>query len=75
VAEQNRPSDVGHLPGWREALGVGAVVVAIVLGLAVITSALPASAQDVVFRTPLAIVIMVVGTAAVLVRAARRRAG
>ena len=60
-------------PGWREALALGAIVVIVVLGLAVLTSALPASLQDAVFRTPLAIVLLVAGTLLVLVRIARGR--
>ena len=39
-------------PGWREVLIVAAVVVAVVLGAAFVTGALPAAGQDVVFRTP-----------------------
>ena len=61
-------------PGWREVLLVGAVVVAVVLGLAVLTSLMPSSIQDVVFRTPLAIVVLVVGTVGVLVWITRRPA-
>jgi hypothetical protein len=58
--------------GWREALLVGAVVAGVVLGLAVGTSLLPADAQRLVFRTPLLIVILVAGTAVVLLRLVRR---
>ncbi len=58
--------------GWREALLVGAVVAGVVLGLAVGTSLLPADAQRLVFRTPLLIVILVAGTALVLLRLVRR---
>jgi hypothetical protein len=53
---------------------VGAVVVGVVLGLAVLTSLMPSSIQDVVFRTPLAIVVLVVGTVGVLVWITRRPA-
>jgi len=63
----------GRAPGWREVLFVAALVVGIVLGLAVLTSALPTSLQDVVFRTPLAIVVLVVGTVGLLAWLARRR--
>jgi ABC-type uncharacterized transport system permease subunit len=59
-------------PGWRDVLIVAAVVVAVVLGAAFITGALPAAGQDIVFRTPLAIVVIVVGTVGLLVRLARR---
>ena len=59
-------------PGWREVLIVSAVVVAVVLGAAFITGVLPAAGQDVVFRTPLAIVVILVGTVGLLVRLVRR---
>ncbi len=58
--------------GWREALLVGAVVAGVVLGLAVGTSLLPGDAQRLVFRTPLLIVVLVAGTALVLLRLVRR---
>ncbi len=64
-------SAVGRTPGWREVAVVGAVVVGSVLGLAVLTSVLPVGLQDVVFRTPLAIAILVVGTVGLLARLAR----
>jgi uncharacterized membrane-anchored protein len=75
VDPRQDPSDgPARTPGWREVLTVGAVVVAIVLGLAVLTSLLPTSLQDVVFRTPLAIFVLVVGTVGLLVWIARRPA-
>jgi hypothetical protein len=58
-------------PGLREALVVGALTVLVVLGAAVLTFVLPADARDVVFRTPLLIVVLVVGTAGVLWRITR----
>ena len=58
--------------GWREVVLVAAVVVGVVLGLAFGTSLLPADVQRVVFRTPLLIGVLVVGTALVLVRLVRR---
>ena len=61
-----------HAAGWREVLIVAVVVVAVVLGAAFVTGALPAAGQDVVFRTPLAIVVILVGTVGLLVRLARR---
>jgi hypothetical protein len=67
-----RPA-TGRTPGWREVLLVAAVVVGGVLGLAVLTSALPVALQDVVFRTPLAIAVLAVGTVGLLVGLARRR--
>ena len=59
-------------PGWREVLIVACIVVAVVLGAAFITGVLPVAGQDIVFRTPLAIVVIVVGTVGLLVRLARR---
>ncbi len=58
--------------GLRQVVLVAVAVVGIVLGLAVATSLLPADAQRIVFRTPLLIAILVVGTALVLVRLVRR---
>ncbi len=58
--------------GLRQVVLVAVAVVGIVLGLAVVTSLLPADAQRIVFRTPLLIAILVVGTALVLVRLVRR---
>ena len=62
----------GRQAGWPEVLRVAAVVVAVVLGAAVLTSFLPADLQQIVFRTPLAIVVLVGGTAWLLWRIARR---
>jgi threonine/homoserine/homoserine lactone efflux protein len=59
-------------PGWGEVLAVAAVLVGVVLGLAVVTSVLPAGFQDVIFRSPLAIVVLVVGTIGLLVWLAQR---
>jgi FtsH-binding integral membrane protein len=53
-------------PGAREALLVGIATVAVVAIAAAVTWLLPAEARDVVFRTPLLIVVLVVGTAVVL---------
>ncbi len=58
--------------GWRAVLLVSVAVVGVVLGLAVGTSLLPADLQRLVFRTPLLIGVLVVGTAVVLVRLVRR---
>jgi hypothetical protein len=62
----------GRTPGWREVILVGIVVVGVVLGLAIATSALPTSLQDVVFKSPLAIVVLLVGTVGLLLWVARR---
>jgi FtsH-binding integral membrane protein len=69
VAEAGRPVD--RRPGLREALLVGALVVVGVLLAAAVTFLLPAEARDVVFRTPLLIVVLIVGTGLVLWRITR----
>jgi hypothetical protein len=63
---------VARPAGWREVLIVATVVVAAVLGAAVATSLLPTSLQQVVFQTPLAIAVLIGGTAWLLWRIARR---
>jgi hypothetical protein len=62
-------------PGLRDVLAVAAVVVVVVLAIALLTDFLPSGARDVVFRSPLLIVVLIVGTAAVLWRIARRPPG
>ena len=59
--------------GWPEVLIVAVVAVIVVLGAVVLTSALPTDAQRVIFHTPLAIVVLIVGTGLVLWRIAVRR--
>ena len=66
-------ADRAHVVGWREVLLVAAVAVGVVLGAAILTSALPTDAQRVIFHTPLAIVVLVAGTGYVLWRIAARR--
>ena len=68
------PSASGRQPGWREVAIVALVVVAVVLGLAVLTSLLPTTFQEVVFHTPLAILVLIVGTGWLLWRISRRPA-
>jgi hypothetical protein len=58
-------------PGLREALVVGGLTVVVVLIAAVITFLLPPDARDVVFRTPLLIVVLILGTGFVLWRITR----
>jgi heme A synthase len=53
-------------------LVVGAAVVAVVLGAVVLTSFLPREIQEVVFHTPLAILVLLLGTAWLLWRISRR---
>ena len=69
------PSRIARQPGWREVLLVAATAVAVVLGAAVLTSALPTGAQEFVFHTPIAIIVLVIGTAWLLWRISRRPAG
>jgi hypothetical protein len=59
-------------PGWREVLVVDVLVVAAVLGTAVVTSLLPPAGQDLVLRTPLAIAVLAGGTIGLLIWLARR---
>ena len=58
--------------GVREVLLVGVLVVAVVLGAAAVTFVLPDAFQHVVFGTPLAIAVLIGGTALVLWRISRR---
>ncbi len=60
-------------PGGREVLLVAVAVVALALGLAAVTGLLPPAGQDLVFRTPLVIVVLLVGTIGLMVRLAMRR--
>jgi len=57
--------------GLREVLLVGALVVGVVAAAVVVTSVLPTDAQYVVLRTPLLILVLVLGTAGVLWRITR----
>jgi uncharacterized membrane protein AbrB (regulator of aidB expression) len=72
VAEPRR---VRGQPGWREVLIVAAAAVAVVLGASILTSALPTSLQEIVFHTPLTILVLIVGTGWLLWRISRRPAG
>ena len=69
------PRRVGRQPGWREVILVAVVAVAVVLGAAMLTSVLPTNFQEIVFHTPLTIVVLIVGTAWLLWRIARRPPG
>ena len=69
------PRRVGRQPGWREVVLVAGAAVAVVLGAAILTSVLPVGAQEVVFHTPLAIVVLIVGTGWLLWRISRRPPG
>jgi len=69
-----RSAPASRAPGWREVLVVAGIVVAVVLGAAFLTGVLPTAEQNVVFKTPLAIVVIAVGTVGLLVWLARRPA-
>lgn len=60
-------------PGWREVLLVAVAVVALALGAAAVTGLLPPAGQDLIFRTPLVIVVLVIGTIGLMIRLAIRR--
>ena len=62
----------GRQPGLREVLLVAAAVVLVVMLAAGVTALLPSDGQAVVFRTPLLIVVLIVGTGLVLWRILRR---
>jgi FtsH-binding integral membrane protein len=59
-------------PGWRQVFLAAGAAVAVVVGAALLTSLLPTSAQSVVFHTPLAIIVLIVGTGLILWRISRR---
>ena len=59
--------------GLREVLAVAGLTVAVVLGAAIATSILPKALQEIIFKTPLLIVVLIGGTAALLWGIARPR--
>ena len=59
--------------GFREVVVTAGLCVVVVLAAAFGTSLLPADAQQLVFRTPLLIVVLIIGTAIALWRIARPR--
>ena len=65
----------GRQPGWREVIALAALLVGVVLGAAILTSVLPTQFQEVVFHTPLLIVVLIVGTGGWLWRVSRRQSG
>ena len=69
------PGSQGRQPGWPQVLLIAAIVVAVVLGAAMATSLLPTSLQEIVFHTPLTILVLIIGTAWLLWRIARRGPG
>lgn len=60
-------------PGLRQVLLAAGLAVVAVLGAAVLTSLLPSGLQGLVFHQPLAIVVLIAGTAFVLWSVATRR--
>lgn len=60
-------------PGWLRALVVGGLTVDVVLVAAVASFLVPAGLGDLVFRTPLLILVLIGGTVAVLWTIARPR--
>lgn len=60
-------------PGWRQVGLVALAIVAVVLGAAVLTSLLPTPIQEAIFHGPVLIVVLIVGTAWMLLRVARGR--
>lgn len=54
---------------------MAAAVVAVVMGAAIVTGLLPPALQDLVFRTPLAIAVLLLGTGWLLWRITRREPG
>jgi len=64
----------GRSPGWREVLLIAAVVLGAVLGLELLSAAVPA-VRDLFRGLPLVIVGLVVGTGGLLVIAMRRPRG
>jgi uncharacterized membrane protein AbrB (regulator of aidB expression) len=72
VAEPQRAS---RQPGWRDVFLVAVAAVAVVLGAAILTSLLPEAFQTIVFHTPVAILVLVLGTGWLLWRISRRPPG
>jgi hypothetical protein len=65
-AAQERAAQERSAPGWLRALVVGGLIVDAVLAAAVVSFLLPSSLGDVVFRSPLLILVLIAGTAFVL---------
>jgi hypothetical protein len=72
VAEPTGPT---AQPGWPQVILVAGIVVVVVLGASMGTSLLPTSIQEIVFHTPLAILVLIAGTAWLLWRIGRRGPG
>jgi hypothetical protein len=59
--------------GLRDVVVTAGICVVVVLGAAVLTALLPADAQAIVFKTPLLIGVLILGTGFALWRIARPR--
>ena len=59
--------------GLRQVVATAAICVLVVLGAAFVTGLLPAEAQRIVFKTPLLIGVLIVGTGIALWQIARPR--
>ena len=59
--------------GLRQVIATAGLCVVVVLGAAFVTGLLPAEAQEIVFKTPLLIGVLIVGTAVALWQIARPR--
>lgn len=59
--------------GLRQVIATAALCVVVVLGAAFVTGLLPSEMQEIVFKTPLLIVVLLVGTAIALWQIARPR--
>jgi hypothetical protein len=65
------PATSSRQPGLREVLFVAGLVVALVLAADALTNVLPREVQNVIVHTPLAILVLVLGTGIVLWRILR----
>lgn len=62
-------------PGWPQVVLVAAAVAVVVLGAAALTGILPDGLRAVIYETPIAIVVLVVGTGWLLWRISRHGPG
>jgi hypothetical protein len=69
------PHPLDPQPGWPQVVLVAAAVVAVVLGAAAVTGILPDVVQEAIYRTPVAIGVLIVGTGWLLWRISRRGPG
>jgi hypothetical protein len=72
VAEPRR---LDPQPGWLQVVLVAAAVVVVVLGAAALTGILPEVVRKAIYETPIAIVVLIVGTGWLLWRISRRGPG